>query len=277
MRLAVSLIVASVLLAHAWGDEPRPAPADFKVRIESYGPRKDPLRRAELMARKGRAYWVMSDSNEVIVYDPSDASMELLDLERMERTDLSLQKLEDSLSRWRKVKLAATDKLQSAGGRANELAAGMARDLVTPKFQVSFDAGANRLKLSNASVDVDALGEPETDAVRRGFAAEALASFLKLETIRDPRSLPPFSALEALRTLAGEHQSRPVEITFLYRLAGPPHKVRWTYKFELALSEREAATIAKIDRARERAKSVRFDRYEQEDMKPAVKRLQGGP
>jgi len=281
MRPAVSLIVASALLVLTGAGEPLAIPADFKVRIEVYGPRKDPLRRAELMARKGRAYWVMSESNEVIIYDPAAGVLELLDLGRMQWTDLPLKKVDDLLGRWRKAKLSATDKLQEAGGRANELAAGMARDLVTPKFEVAFDAAANRLRLSNASVNVDVLGEPEADAVRRAFQADALVWFLKLETIRDPRAVPPFPAFDALKTLTGEHPLRPAEVTFVYRLAGPPRKVRWTYRLEPTLSEREAATIAKIDRARERARFLRFDRYEQENDKaagePEVKRSPEGP
>ncbi|MDR3632339.1 MAG: hypothetical protein P4L84_00805 [Isosphaeraceae bacterium] len=266
MRPAASLIFVYALVAQARGDEPRPGPpADFKVQIENFGARKEPVRRAELIVRKGRAYWLMSDSNEVAVYEPAAGQIELLDLERMERTDLPLKKLDEALTRWRGVKLTATDKLQRAGGRANTLAAGMGRDLIEPKMEVTFDAASNRLRMSNPSVDVDATGEPEPDPVRRAFEADSLAWFLKLETIRNPEALPPYCALDALRGLTRDRTLRPLEITFLFRLAGPPLKVRWTYRLLPSLTAREHASVSKIDVAREHAKFVRFDRYEEED------------
>jgi hypothetical protein len=265
MRPALVLVLASALAAFVGADEAvPPAPLEFKWTVEFYGVQKEPARRAELVARKGRAYWLLSDTNEVIVYEPDAGQVELVDLERMERTDVSLKKLDDALARWRNAKLAATDRLRDAGGRANALSAAMGRDLIDPQFMASFDAAQSRLTLTNASVTVEALGEPEPDAARRAFTAEALAAMLKLDTIREPKALPPFAALDALRRLTREHALRPFEITFVYRLNGPPRKERWLYKLQLVLSEREGAAIAKIDAARGRAKSLRFDRYELE-------------
>lgn len=266
MRLAAILVLTPVLVLPVRGDElGATALAPFKVQVEVYGARKEPLRRAELVARKGRAYWLLSDSNEVAVYEPAAGQVELLDLEDMQRTDLPLKRLDDAVEHWRRIRLAAAEKRHDAGGRANLIAAGMGRDLLEPKLQTAFDPSANRLKMTNTSITVDALGEPEPDAARRAFEADALTNFLKLETIRDARALPPFAALGAIRALTDEHPLRPREINFVYRLAGPPHKVRWTYALQTSLSERENASIAKIDVARERAKFLRFDRYEQED------------
>ena len=94
---------------------------------------------------------------------------------------------------------------------------------------------------------------------------DALAAFLKLEAIRDPASLPPFVALEALHRLDEDHSLRPAEIMFLYRLAGPPRKVRWTYRLQQSLSAQESEAISKIVLLSQRTRFVRFDRYERDE------------
>ena len=267
MRVAVLLAALVPLVGQ---DAPRPGsspaqPADFRVEIENFGARKEPIRRAELLVREGRAYWLLSDANEVIVYEPSAGVVDLLDLERMQRTSLSAPKVEAVLDRHRRSKLADAQRLRRAEGRAQRLAGEMGRDVIEPAFQATFDAAANRLKLSNGSVEVDAVGEPEPDAVRRAFEADALGLVLKLEGVRSPDQLPPFCALDALRRLTREHRLRPLEITFLYRLAGPPLKMRWTYKLQPSLTERQRASLARVERARAQAKVVPFDEYEAND------------
>jgi hypothetical protein len=265
MRAVVSVVPAVLAIALVHGAEPAPPP-DFKVRVENFGPRREPVCRAELLVRQGRAYWLLSGSNEVIVYDPAVGQVKLLDLERMERTALLLNRLDQALGRWRQGKLAAVAALERAGGRANTLSAATGRELVDPQLSVTFDAAANRLRMTNASVDVDAVGEPEPDRARRAFEADALAWFLKLETIRnDAGALPPFAALDALHELTARHTLRPRAIDFLYRVAGTPHKVRWTYRLTPGLSEAESGAVARLDRALAQARFVPFADYEEED------------
>ena len=152
MKPAIGFVLICILAeVLAQGDEPRGAPpADFKVNIEYFGVQKEPVRRAQLVVRKGRGYWLLSDSNEVIIYDPTEGQVELLDLERRIHTEVPIPKLEEAIAKLRQLKTAAIEKLEEAGGRANILAAAMSRNLIEPKLEVAFDAAQKRLKLTNA-------------------------------------------------------------------------------------------------------------------------------
>ena len=43
--------------------------------------------------------------------------------------------------------------------------------------------------------------------------------------------------------------------------AGPPRKLRWTYRLVPALTDRERDAIAKVDRMRSAARFLPYDRY----------------
>ena len=112
------------------------------------------------------------------------------------------------------------------------MAAAKSRDLIDPHFTATFDASARRLRLTNKSVEVDAQGETEPDGLRLALISQTLAALVKLDSLRDPQGIPPFPRLEALEALTAGHRLRPSELTFLYRLSGPPQKLRWTYRLE---------------------------------------------
>ncbi len=258
----VFVLVLLLSVESGWADEPRLEPAaEFKVNIDYFRVRKEPVRRAQLVVRKGQAFWLLSESNEVVIYDSSDGQISLLDLKRRIHTELLLPKLESAFVKVKQSKTEAIEKLERAGGRANLLAAGMSRDLVEPNLKIDFDAAQNRLKLKNGSVTIDALGESDSNASRRHREAEALAVFLKLEAVRDPKILPPFAALDTLRRLDADHSLRPAELTFVFRLAGPPHKERWVFRYREGLSAEDDDAISRIVQVNQRTRYVRFDRY----------------
>lgn len=255
-------------IARVWAADPPASPArlplaDFKLVVTLYGVGQERFGTSELVVRHGRVFQFNSDAkSEVIIHDPTTERVELLDLDRMLQTELTWKALEAAENRLRKSLLAAIEKREREGGRANLVAAGMSRDLVEPRFRSNFDPKTNHLRLTNPTVEVDAVGEPEDDPVRRAFIANILSLAIKLDAKRNPAQVPPFTRLEALRALSADHKLRPAETSYLFRLAGPPKKLRWTYRLVPALTDRELEALARINRLREKAPRVRFERYE---------------
>jgi hypothetical protein len=243
---------------------PGRAPADFKVVVAMYGIRKEPIMTTELVARHGRVFQFNSDAPaEVIIHDPPTERIELLDMDRMVQAELTWKVLDEAQDRLRKAIAQAIEKREKEGGRANRIAAAMSRDLLDPRLSASFDAKTNHLRLINPSVEIDASGEPEGDAARLPLIASTLATSIKLESARNVEQIPPFARLETLRALISERHLRPTEATFLYHLAGPPRKFRWTYRLVPSLTERETEALSRINRLREKASRVRYDRYQE--------------
>ena len=94
------------------------------------------------------------------------------------------------------------------------------------------------------------------------FIGSCLTALARLGALRDPEGLPPFAQLEALRGLVTERHLRPVEITILYRLAGPPKRLRWTYQLVPELTDSEREAISRIEPLRASARYVRYRVYE---------------
>ena len=68
---------------------------------------------------------------------------------------------------------------------------------------------------------------PAPDPARLALIAESLASLAKLESFRNPADAPPYARLDTLAALAGARKLRPVEMSILFRRAGPvPGKER---------------------------------------------------
>jgi hypothetical protein len=51
-------------------------------------------------------------------------------------------------------------------------------------------------------------------------------------------------------------------MSFLYRLAGPPVRLRWTYELLNGLTDRDQIALARLDKFQVQAKLVTFDEYE---------------
>jgi hypothetical protein len=246
------------------------APADFKLVMSLYGVEKTPVKKVDVVVHEGKVlHFNARTPLEVIVFDPVAKRVELIDLDRKLRTVLGMSRLDTFLENLRDAVAAASTKREAQGGKANEVAAAMSRDLIDPRFAAAFDPKAHTVRLDNASVNFEGHGEPEADRTRLALIAEALAAFAKLESMRDPSAIPPFTRLEALRVMTADHQLRPTEMSFVYRLAGPPRKYRWTYDLTPALTEREVQAIALIDLMKARCQVVRFERYQKSEKNEA--------
>ena len=259
LHLLVSLIVPLVL-APAGAE----APADFKMTVDLSTVQKNAVSATSvIVVRKGIAYqFLSSDRDEVQVIDPAGPTLTLIHLKRRVQTEIGPAVLESNTERLRSAILTAAEKRAKSEDRGDRLSAAMSRDLADPKFQTVYDAPQRRLLLTNPTVEIGAVGEPDADTRRLAVIGSCLTALAKLGALRDPAGLPPFPHLEALRALVSERRLMPGEITILYRLAGPPRRLRWTYHIipELTDSEREA--ISRIDSLRATARYVRYPVYE---------------
>lgn len=263
--MAVALILGLAGTGEDGPETPRLAPsvpADFKLVITLYGAGNEPIHKAELVVHEGRAFhFDPGPPLEVIIKDPGTGRLELLNLKTKVRSEVSFKKLEKFQTKLHEAITAASAKREAQGGKANQVAAKMSRDLIDPRFSASYVPATHRLHLSNATVEVDAQGEPDPDRSRLASTHAALAALTRLEAARNPRDIPPFARLEALRALVLDHGLRPTEVAFVYRLAGPPLKMRWTFRMEPSLTARELEAIARVEAVRERCRFTRFERY----------------
>ena len=252
-----ALFTASSLLAA----DPPTIPADFKLQVASYGLRKEPISTEEIVIREGRAYVFPSDSREVVIIDPPRGRLELLDVGRKVQAEVSFRSLDDSLEKIKATLREAAEGREIQGGRGNALEAKMTRDLFETRLAIAHDPKANRVRLTNPAVEVDAEGVPEADAPRLALMATMMGATAKLGAFRVPNDLPPFAELAAISALTDERRLRPTELTYLYRLAGPPRKFRRTYRLVPTLTDRDVEAIARVNRLREVVPSVRYERY----------------
>ena len=158
-------------------------------------------------------------------------------------------------------------KREKRGGRSNTVLAAMSRDLIEPHFKSQYETERHHLRLTNPTVQVDAQGEPEGNNVRIGYIANALATLAKLESFRDPAGLPASTKLETFNSLIVDHKLRPTELSFLYRLAGPPQRVRLTYHIEPKLTEREVEALGRIDTMKLRYPMLPYEEYDRKNQK----------
>ncbi len=266
----ILLLSASLVLpAGAAEDPPAPAPGpppsgEYKLKIELFGVQKVPVARAELLVREGVAYQFITEfPEEVTILEPGQDRVHLLDLRRKVRTTVSAPQIDTGLGQMRQRAAARIDRQIKAGGRANRVSAAMTRDLFEPQFQTTYVAATHRLSLTNPTVEIEAVGEPEPDAGRRKTIQKCLATLAKLDAIREPEEVqPPFGRLHAYATIADGYRLRPTEITVLYRLAGTLRRWRWTYELVPALTHREREALSRVDGMRRAAPRIAFPRYE---------------
>jgi hypothetical protein len=248
-------------LAAPGADGPPAVPADFKIQVGSFSLRKEPVSTEEVLFHDGRAYVFPSDSKEVLIIEHGRGQLDLLDVGRTLQTEVSFQSLDESLVKIKATLRGEIDRLEKQGGRANVIEAKMTRDLFETGLATAHEPNSRRVRLTNSAVEVDADGEPESDRPRLALVAATLNAIAKLGAFRVPNDLPPFIELEAIAALTGERRLRPTELTYLYRLAGPPRKFRRTYRLIPSLTDREIEAIAWVNRLREAVPSVRYERY----------------
>ncbi|WP_422930355.1 hypothetical protein [Singulisphaera sp. PoT] len=268
------LRVCALLMIFPWcgpawtvAEEPKAsqAPADFKLTMSFFGAGGKAVATEEIVIRKRLAYhFVSGESLEVIVLDPAQERLEILDLDRRLLTRITFRRLEIFQQELLKTIQATNSRRLKQGGRNNALLAGMSHDLVEPKFETSYDEATHHLRLMNPTIEVEARGEPEADHARNVYIVNALSIMAKLDSFRDPASLPASSKLTALNAIA-DRKLRPTEMSFLYRLAGPPRRIRWTYKLETQLSERETEALARIEAMKLKFRPVAFEEFEKHE------------
>lgn len=244
------------------------APADFKLTIELFGPQKPAIARAELVFRNGLAYQFASDvPDEITIVDPGRARIQLLDLKRRLLTEVGTRQLDAAMARTRAQALARIDAQARSGVKADRVSAAITRDLFDPRFQAAYVADSHRLRLTNPSIEIDATGAPESDPARLSAIHTGLTTMARLDALRDPDGVPPFTRLQTFDAIASEHRLRPTEVSVLYRLAGTPKRLRWTYQLVPRLTDRETEAITRVDRMRADARFLPFDRYEEVEEK----------
>jgi hypothetical protein len=256
--LSLAGLLLSLLLAPA-ADAP---PADFKLLVELRGAKAEPAATATLVFRHGVAYQFLSDvRKEVQVIDPGGPTITLINLERRVQTQIAPVELDGNLARLHKAIAAVVRRKEQSTERAERVAADMSRDLIDPKFQSVYDDRTHHLRLTNATVEVVAKGEPESDPRRLAALSSCLTALAKMSSLRDPAAIPPFTQLETLHALITERHLRPTDISILYRLAGPPRKFRWTYNLVPELTDNEREAISRVDSLRVTARFVRYPGY----------------
>jgi hypothetical protein len=254
-------MVVLLAMAGVRGDEPAVVPADFKIQIGEFALKKEPVATQEIVVRQGRAYIFPSDSKEVAIIEPARKRVELVDVGRKIQAEVTFGSLDLSLEKIKESLRDAAEGREKLGGRGNSLEARMTRDLFETRLAINEAPKAHRLRLTNPAVEVVADGEPETDASRLAMVAVTLESIAKLGAFRTPNDLPPFAELEAISALTGQRKLVPTELTYLYRLAGPPRKFRRTYRIVPTLTDREVEATARVDRLRQVVPTVRWGQY----------------
>jgi hypothetical protein len=145
------------------------------------------------------------------------------------------------------------------------VAAEISRNLIEPKLRESTGPDGRTFRLTNPNIEIDAAGEPEPDQVRLNLIVNSLAAIAKLGALRDEEGLPPFARLDAFRALSVAHRLRPTQIKMLFRFAGPPQILRWTYELVPSLTEREVEAISRVSQLHKVARFVPYDLYEPPD------------
>ncbi len=257
----VGCLLLPVLARAAADDRPTPPPADFRLHVASFGLGKEPVYTEEIVVHAGRAYVLPSNVKEVVIIEPARNQLVILDVGRRIQTEVTFEALEAALAKLKASLRSTIETLEKEGGRANEVEAKMTRELIEPRLATEPGSKPNRLRLTNPAVEVDADGEPEPDAARLATIAVVLPSIARLGAFRTPQDLPPFIELETIAALTGIRHQRPTELAYLYRLAGPPRKFHRTYQLIPTLTDREIEAIARVDRLRESAPVVRYERY----------------
>jgi hypothetical protein len=261
--------ISIICLALLGIDEPaRPRATetkDFKLEIRFFGPQKGALASADLIVRNGIAYEFASElPDEVIIIEPTRSRIVLLDLERRLQTEIGAKQLDASLGKLYSATLAAIERREKSGTRADKVAAAMSRDLIDPRFKTQPDPDPHRLILSNPSVEIRTESVDEPDLYRLQMIMNSLAALNKLSAVREPDAIPPFTRIAALRAVSDTGKQRPIEMSCLYRLAGPPRRLRWTYKLA-EVTERESNALKTLDALRLKLKYVTLEEYDADD------------
>lgn len=260
-RWIPALAVMAISLAPASAQAPPQVAGDFKLKIKLLGASDKPQATAELLYTRGTYYHFTSDSDEILIIEPARQRIELIDLKRRLSTQVSFKRLDDYLVKLKDAVGNVIEKKSKSEDRGDRIAAAQSRSLIEPKLTWTFDSDKNTLTSKNEHIEASAAGQPEPDASRLAAIRLGLDVTTKLGALRAPGSIPPFARLDAIAQSV-DRKIRPTELNFLYRLSGPPYRVRWSYEFVDHLTDRERDAFARIARLRDLAVPLRLERYE---------------
>lgn len=270
MPTSIAIVLCAALSAGA-DDPPKPAsppaasaPAgpSFRLAFQHFDVGKRPIGRGEVIASRGRFYYLEKNSNEVIVIEPSHKSIHLVDLKLGLAADLTYREIDEAMAANRVEQRKIVEAHATSKSRNDRIDAEIRRDLSDPRFQVAFDEPAHTLRLSNPSARVEARGELEDDPARLAALAESLGTLAKLGAFRDPDNLKLLVEVEAVHALVEGRKLRPAEMTYLFQLAGPPEKYRWTYLLIPEVSDEDRQGLDIIEDRLVKSRHVTYDRYD---------------
>ncbi len=237
-------------------------PAQYKLAYKYTDVKELSSLSGEYFFREDRVYHFLDASDEVMIIEPAQKMVRFLDLRRKVATELSFARIDAAIENYGNDLRAGIKANQQQNTRAGRIEAAMEADLLEPHWSVEGDDRLHRIRLFNETIEVDATGIPEPDEARLARVGEALSINIKLTTLRFPDAIAPFAHLDTLSVLARDRKLMPSEISFLFRLAGPPEKYLWSYGFGPTLTDREWEALRRVDALLIRTKTLTFDRYE---------------
>jgi hypothetical protein len=259
---ALSLALALISGAGDPSPSPRPPP-DFKLEVAVYGSGTERFGSAQIVVRRGAAYqFIDEEPDEVQVFDFDRSRVILLNLKREVQTAFDSDQLDEFLVRLRRSIYSAIERREKSDRRADQVQVSMSRDLIEPRFEVRYDPAARRIQMKNPTVEIDAGGEPEPDAARLSLIRNCLLATAKLASLRSPAGIPPYTNIDALERLTSTHHLRPTEVSILYRLTGPPQRLRWTFRLVPELTERECRAVEIVERLRKETPVIPYSSFD---------------
>lgn len=268
MSTALFLLAAAPLGGDDPPKAPAPAPASapagpaFRLAFQHFEAEKQPVGSGEMIANRGKVYYVEKDSQEVTIVDPSRKAIHLIDLKLGITADLPYADLDAEVDANRAEQRKIAEEHARSKSRGERVDAEMRRDMAESRFQSRFDEATRTLRLSNASAQVEARGEPEADAARLAAVSEALRAVAKLRAFRDPDNLRHLVEVEAITALVDGRKLRPAEMTYLFRLTRGPEKYRWTFLLIPEVNDDTVAAIDLIEGRLAKSRRVPIGRYD---------------
>ena len=257
------VFLLSLCIAPLSANDDKPAvSADFRLKVDLRDIAPENLAAAEMIAYQGRILEIFEGGDEMILIDPVARRVEVIHLDRKQIAHLSFDRLDAETASYKNRLQRTVDKLSKSNRRADKLSASKTRDLIEPPGDWSYDAKAHSLKRIGKTTEVEAEGVVDDDARRLELMRLALTYLIKLDTYRSSDKIPPFTQLQTINLLMNEHRLRPTEMSFLYRLNGPPVRYRWSYQMSPGLTPADVELWTKLDQFRKTATLMDFDAYD---------------
>ncbi|HEY2154235.1 MAG TPA: hypothetical protein VGH33_01300, partial [Isosphaeraceae bacterium] len=129
-----------------------PAGPSFRLTVHQFEAERQPVARGEIIASRGRVYYLETGSKEVIILDPAGATVRLLDLKLGVSSELPYRDLDAGLAANMDEQRKVIEAHAKGKSRAERIDAEMRRDQTEPRFRPTFDEAANTFRMANPSV-----------------------------------------------------------------------------------------------------------------------------